>query len=146
MANAPKMTWREKAAVRAAAVAATAAAAAASAATYAVTGAAVGIAAAVKKGVKFIGNATGNTNVAKSPTRKSSPHHKSRSATRRAIKPVGRITPNKAAPQSPSKVAPKFARMLKEHGIKESPKKRRHTHRARKEKRGKKRYTRHHRG
>ena len=137
MANAPKMTWREKAAARAAAAAA--------AATNLATGAAVGIAAAVKKGVKFIGDATGGTNVAKSPTRKASPH-RNRAATRRVLKPAKRVTPNAAAPQSPSKPAPKFARMLVEHGIKASPKKRRHTRRpARKEKRGKKRFTRHHR-
>jgi len=136
MANAPKMTWREKAAARAAAAAA--------AATNLATGAAVGIAAAVKKGVKFIGDATGGTNVAKSPTRKASPH-RNRAATRRALKPAKHVTPNVAAPQSPSKPAPKFARMLAEHGIKASSKKRRHTHRARKEKRGKKRFTRHHR-
>ena len=79
-------TWRERMAARAAAAAA----------------------APAKKGVKFLGNATGNTNVAKSPTRKASPHHKNRDATRRALKATARVSPAGSPPQRPGRGAPKF--------------------------------------
>ena len=72
-------------------------------------------AAPARRGVKFIGNATGNTNVAKSPTRKASPHHKNRGATRRALKPTRALTPNSSPPQRPGRGALKFRQAAVRH-------------------------------
>jgi hypothetical protein len=71
--------------------------------------------AVVSRGVKFIGNATGASNIAKSPTRKASPHHRNRNATRRALKPTARVTPTGSAPQRPGRGALKFRRAAVRH-------------------------------
>ena len=80
-------TWRERMAARAAAAAA---------------------APPPKRGVRFIGNATGETNVAPSPPRAASPHHRNRNVTRRLLKAKPAVTPNAEPPLKPGKGAPKF--------------------------------------
>lgn len=86
-----------------------AAAAAASAASAAVTA----VASAAKRAVKFIGNATGASNVLNSPTRKASPHHRNRAATRKSIRASTRVSPNAAPAQAPGTLAPKFKKMVR---------------------------------
>ena len=68
-----------------------------------------------RRGVKFIGNATGGTNVAKSPTRKASPHHTTRGATRRTLKAKRALTPNSSPPQRPGRGALKFRQAAVRH-------------------------------
>ena len=90
-------TWRERMAAKMAAKEAAAAAA------------------PVKRGVRFIGNATGNLDVAPSPTRKASPHHRNRGATRRAMKAAKRVSPDSSPPQRPGKGALAFRRAAVRH-------------------------------
>jgi hypothetical protein len=81
-----------------------------------------------RRGVRFIGNATGNTNVAKSPTRKASPHHKNRNVTRRAIRNVGRVSPDAKPPMAPG-ARSKFTKAAHKHAKKtEKRKKSRYSH------------------
>lgn len=67
------------------------------------------------RGVRFIGNATGNTNVAKSPTRKASPHHQNRNVTKRALKATARVSLSHSPPQRPGRGAPKFRAAAERH-------------------------------
>jgi hypothetical protein len=88
-------TFAERARLRAEARAAAAAAATTAAAPQ-------------RRGVRFIGDATGDLNVAPSPTRKASPHHRDRAATRRALKATARVSPANSPPLKPGRGAPKF--------------------------------------
>ena len=94
-------SFAERARLRAEARAAAAAAAAA--------------AAPHRRGVRFIGNATGNLNVVPSPTRKASPHHRNRGATRRTLKTTARVSPRGSPPQRPGKGALAFRRAAVRH-------------------------------
>ena len=67
-------------------------------------------AAPARRGVRFIGDATGDTNVAKSPTRKASPHHRNRNVTRRALRATAPVSPAGSPPQRPGKGALAFRR------------------------------------
>jgi hypothetical protein len=86
-------TWKEKMAARAAAR----------------------VAEPVRRGVRFIGNVTGNTNVAKSPTRKASPHHRNRNRTHRTLKITNAISPVGSPPQRPGRGARKFRAAVTRH-------------------------------
>jgi hypothetical protein len=72
-------------------------------------------AATTRRGVRFIGNATGNTNVARSPTRKASPHHRNRGVTRRALRATTRVSPAGSPPQRPGRGARSFRNAIKRH-------------------------------
>ena len=103
-------------------------------------------AAPTRRGVRFIGNATGNTNVARSPTRKASPHHRSRGATRRALRATARVSPAGSPPQRPGRGALAFRRAAVRHE-RASGKTRKHR-KGRKHHKGRKhtrRHKRHHR-
>jgi hypothetical protein len=86
-------TWRERLAARAAAAAESK---------------------PTRRGVRFIGNATGNTNVVRSPTRKASPHHRNRNVTRRALKAAPRTSPADSPPLRPGKKS-KFVKAAIKH-------------------------------
>ena len=72
-------------------------------------------AAVVTRGVKFIGDKTGSSNKAASPTKKASPHHRNRNATRRALKTTARVSPAGSPPQRPGRGALKFRRAAVRH-------------------------------
>jgi hypothetical protein len=86
-------TWKEKMAARAAAR----------------------VAEPVRRGVRFIGNVTGNTNIAKSPTRKASPRHRNRNITRRVLKITKALSPAGSPPQRPGRGARKFRAAVTRH-------------------------------
>jgi len=106
--------------------------------------AAAAAAAPVKRGVRFIGNATGGLNVAPSPTRKASPRHRNRGATRRALRPAAHVSPADSPPLRPGRGALKFRRAVEHHerATTRGSKKRSTRKKGRK---GKRKGTRHHR-
>lgn len=69
----------------------------------------------LRRGVRFIGNATGNTNIAHSPTRKASPHHRNRGETRRVLRATARVSPTGSPPQRPGRGALAFRRAAVRH-------------------------------
>lgn len=104
-------------------------------------------AAPVKRGVRFIGNATGGLNVAPSPTRKASPRHRNRGATRRALRPATHVSPADSPPLRPGRGALKFRRAVVHHerATRRESKKRSPRKKSRKGQKGKRKGTRHHR-
>jgi len=80
-------------------------------------------AAVTRRGVRFIGNATGNVNVASSKGKRFTPRRGS-PAGKKTLKAVRRVSPNAAPLWAPShalrKAAPKFAKAVLDHlGLKE---------------------------
>ena len=68
-----------------------------------------------RRGVRFIGNITGNTNVVSNPTRKASPHHRNRNITRRILKITAVKSPSGSPPQRPGRGARKFRAAVTRH-------------------------------
>lgn len=96
-------------------------------------------------GVRFIGNATGNINIAPNTGIRFEPRHKA--PTKKTLKAKRILTPEGKPPQAPShalrKAAPKFQKAVQNHlEITEweqpGPGKRRHTRRAKPSKKAKK--------
>jgi len=81
-------------------------------------------AAVTRRGVRFIGNATGNVNVVSSKGKRYTPRRRGSPAGKKTLKAVRRVTPNAAPLWDPSyamrKAAPKFAKAVLDHlGLKE---------------------------
>lgn len=72
-----------------------------------------------RRGVRFVGNATGNTNVVSSKGKRYTPRMVSPAGKKKTLKSVRKVTPNAKPVWEPShalrKAAPKFAKAAMEH-------------------------------